>query len=99
VNFPFSDLSQTRRRPALVLAALQGNDLILCQITSQAREDRYSVPLDTGDFVSGGLSQISRIRPNRLFTADSSIVVYRAGQVSTAKLKEVHETLIRILGE
>jgi mRNA interferase MazF len=81
------------------LAALQGNDLILCQITSQAREDRYSVPLDTGDFVSGGLSQISRIRPTRLFTAGSSIVVYRAGQGSTAKLKEVHETLICILGE
>jgi mRNA interferase MazF len=82
-----------------VLAALQGNDLILCQITSQAREDRYSVRLDNADFVSGGLSQSGRIRPSRLFTADSSIVVYRAGQVSTAKLKEVHETLIRILGE
>lgn len=63
LNFPFSDLSQTKRRPALVLAALQCNDLILCQITSQAREDRYSVRLDTADFVSGGLSQSSRIRP------------------------------------
>ena len=55
--------------------------------------------LDTADFVSGGLSQSSRIRPSRLFTADSSIVVYRAGQVSAAKLEEVHETLIRLLGE
>lgn len=53
--------------------------------------------LDTAGFVSGGLSQSSRIRPNRLFTADSGIVVYRAGQVSAAKLKEAHETLIRIL--
>jgi mRNA interferase MazF len=82
-----------------VLAALQGDDLILCQITSQAREDRYSVQLDTASFVSGGLGQSSRIRPSRLFTADSSIVVYRAGQVSAAKLNEVHQTLIRILGE
>jgi mRNA interferase MazF len=63
----------------------------------QTREDRYSVRLDTAGFVSGGLSQSSRIRPNRLFTADSGIVVYRAGQVSAAKLKEAHETLIRIL--
>jgi len=82
-----------------VLAALQGNDLILCQITSQAREDRYSVRLDTADFVTGGLSQSSRIRPNRLFTADSDIVVYRAGQVSAAKLNEAHEKLIHILSE
>lgn len=33
VPFPFSDLTQTKRRPALVIATLQGNDLILCQIT------------------------------------------------------------------
>jgi mRNA interferase MazF len=35
VPFPFSDLTQAKRRPALVLAGLEGNDLILCQITSR----------------------------------------------------------------
>jgi mRNA interferase MazF len=35
VPFPFSDLTQAKRRPALVVANLRGNDLILCQITSQ----------------------------------------------------------------
>ncbi|WP_235335003.1 MULTISPECIES: type II toxin-antitoxin system PemK/MazF family toxin [Aphanizomenon] len=39
VPFPFSDLTQTKRRPALVIATLQGNDLILCQITSQSVSD------------------------------------------------------------
>ena len=97
LNFPFSDLSQTKRRPALVVAALQGDDVILCQITSQARSDAYSVTLENADFVSGGLNQSSRIRPNRLFTADAGIVVYRAGQVSNAKLDEVVDRLITIL--
>ena len=36
VPFPFSDLTQTKRRPALVLADLDGDDLILCMITSRA---------------------------------------------------------------
>lgn len=80
-----------------MLAALQGNDLVLCQITSQSREDAYSVRLESADFVSGGLSQSSRIRPNRLFTADSEIVAYRAGQVSAAKLQEAQAKLIEIL--
>ena len=99
LNFPFSDLSQTKRRPALVVAVLRGEDLILCQITSQAREDGYSVRLDDSDFTAGGLNRSSRIRPNRLFTADSGIVVYRAGHVSVAKVDETRERLIQILSE
>lgn len=56
LNFPFSDLSQTKRRPALVIATLKGDDVILCQITSQAKSDEYSVPLEQADFFSGGLN-------------------------------------------
>ena len=43
LNFPFSDLSGTKRRPALVLADLAGNDIILCQITSIATKDNYAI--------------------------------------------------------
>jgi mRNA interferase MazF len=80
-----------------VITVLHGEDLILCQITSRARTDEYSVPLDSGDFVAGGLNQSSRIRPNRLFTADSGIIAYRAGHVSQAKLGETVDRLIAIL--
>lgn len=34
VPFPFSDLTKAKRQPALVIADLEGDDLILCQITS-----------------------------------------------------------------
>ncbi|MCX6680662.1 MAG: hypothetical protein NTX42_09920 [Methanothrix sp.] len=44
VPFPFSDLTEAKRRPALVLAELDGDDRILCQITSQQFRDRYAVP-------------------------------------------------------
>jgi mRNA interferase MazF len=37
--FPFSDLTQAKSRPALVITVLEGNDLILCQITSQSNRD------------------------------------------------------------
>ncbi len=45
VPFPFSDLTQTKRRPALVLAQLEGNDRILCQITSKHIRDPYAIEL------------------------------------------------------
>lgn len=63
----------------------------------QARSDVYSLPLDTADFVSGGLNQRSMIRPNRLFTADAGIIAYRAGHVSDSKLNDVVDRLIAIL--
>jgi len=34
VKFPFSDLSSSKLRPAVVLAAAGRDDWILCQITS-----------------------------------------------------------------
>jgi mRNA interferase MazF len=98
VPFPFSDLSQVKRRPALVLTNLQGDDLILCQITSQAMRDRYAISIQDRDFISGGLNQSSNLRPNRLFTADRQIILYKAGQIRTEKLREVINKIIDILG-
>ena len=89
IPFPFSDLSQSKRRPALVLAVLQGDDLVLCQITSKSIKDNYAIPVDENDFESGSLNQESNIRPNRLFTADNHIILYRIGNIKTIKLNQV----------
>ena len=75
IPFPFSDLTQAKRRPALIIAELEGDDLILCQITSQRIKDKYAVEISDKDFETGGLRQPSNVRPNRIFTADSHIVL------------------------
>ena len=97
VPFPFSDLSEAKRRPALVVAVLQGDDLLLCQITSRRVRDSYAIPLEDKDFEAGGLRQKSNIRPNRLFTADQQIVLYKAGHLATAKLREVIRKIVDIV--
>lgn len=75
VPFPFSDLTMAKRRPALVISALEGDDLILCQITSQPISDVHAVALADQDFQTGSLKQPSNVRPNRIFTADRHIVL------------------------
>lgn len=97
VPFPFSDLTQAKRRPALVVAELGGDDLILCQITSQRVGDRYAIPIDDQDFETGGLKQKSNIRPNRLFTADRQIVLYQVGRLKLEKIDEVIGKIVEIL--
>ncbi len=91
IPFPQTDLTVGKRRPALVIANLPGDDLILCQITTRARSDGFSIPLDTGDFERGQLAHASFIRPQRLFTVEQGVILYSIGKVKTAKLAEVLE--------
>jgi len=97
VPFPFSDLTNAKRRPALVIAGLEGEDLILCQITSQLIRDNYAVPIDEQDFEKGNLKQKSNVRPNRIFTADHRIIRYKIGNLKTEKIEQVIEGIINIL--
>ena len=97
VPFPFSDLTQTRRRPALVLAELEGDDRILCQITSRHVRDIYAIGLDDSDFEEGNLKQKSNIRPSHIFTSDIRIILYRVGHLKTDKMGTVIEKVMEIL--
>jgi mRNA interferase MazF len=65
IPFPFSDLTQAKRRPALVVSVLKGDDLILCQVTSQFVKDSYAISIEGKDFEEGGLKQKqkSNVRP------------------------------------
>ncbi len=97
VPFPFSDLSQAKRRPALVLSVLREGDLILCQITSKQTRDEYAVALAAAHFSDGGLNQESYARPNKLFTADASLALYKAGALTKAKGAEIIERVCQII--
>ena len=74
--FPQTNLQAGKRRPALVVADLNSDDLILCQNTSQFRSDGYSIPLALADFQQGRLTTESFIRPTRLFTAEQSVTAF-----------------------
>ena len=89
IPLPQTDLTVGKRRPALVIADLPGRDLILCQITSRAHADAFSVPLDSSDFERGQLAQQSFIRPQRLFTVEHRVILYSIGNVKAEKLTEV----------
>ena len=97
IPFPFADLSQAKRRPALVISVLEGEDLILCQITSQTLKDRYSISLYDDDSDQGSLRKESNVRTNRLFTADKSIVLYKIGTLKKTKLNEIINKVAEII--
>ena len=94
VPFPFCDLSDAKRRPALVVATMSGDDVVLCQITRQAKQDDWAIAIDGEDLEGGSLKQSSNVRPNRLSTCDSGIILYRVGTLSEVKMRQVTQKII-----
>lgn len=90
VHFPFSDLSASKLRPAVVLAHAGGVDWVLCQVTSDPYGDRAAVSLSAISFASGGLGRDSVARPGKLFTASQALFVKGVGQFTA----EVHRQLV-----
>ena len=96
IPFPFSDLSGAKKRPSLVLANLKGDDIILCQITSQQVKDSYAIPIKEQDFKLNNLNVLSNIRPNRIFTADKNIIIKKLASLNKTAFKTVIQKIIEI---
>ena len=97
IPFPFSDLTQSKVRPALCLAVAGRGDYVLCQITSQPYGDPLALKIDDQDFVSGGLHVESFVRPGKLFTADANLILSTEGKLSVAAYQRVLNTVVNLL--
>jgi mRNA interferase MazF len=95
--FPFSDLSNSKKRPPLVISENIGDDIILCQITSQFTHDLYAIPINDFSFEVGRLPVESNIRPNRIFTADNNLILKKAGHLKKDVYSKVIEAIIGII--
>ena len=94
--FPYTDFSSVKKRPAVVVANLKGQNVILAQITTNQRNDEDLVSLRKKDFSSGSLSSDSFIMASLVFTSDSSRISYKTGKLKTEKIKEVQDKLVEV---
>lgn len=97
VPFPFSDLSRTKLRPAIVLADAGRGDRILCQVTSNPYGDPRAVLLAQDAFTTGSLRVASYARPGKLFTASANLIVSEVGQLKPAAVEQIIDGVIGML--
>jgi mRNA interferase MazF len=97
VPFPFSDLSTTKLRSALVLADAGLGDRVCVQITSNPYADHRAIRIDTPDFRAGTLDRTSYARPGKLFTAHERIFRRSVAKLSDAKRRQVVEGVVALL--
>ncbi|GAB4456683.1 MAG: hypothetical protein OHK0029_15090 [Armatimonadaceae bacterium] len=97
VLFPFSDLSDAKRRPALIIADSGSDDWILCQITSRPYSDSRAIRISDDDFDEGGLDRESYVRPGKLFTANGSIIAKVVGVLNQEIFRDIIEEVIDLI--
>ena len=97
IPFPFSDLSQSKLRPSVVLAPSGKGDWILCQVTSKRYTDQKAIELSNSDFQTGSLRITSFARPGKLFTANESLIISEVGKLKGDIIKSIVTSVISIL--
>jgi mRNA interferase MazF len=97
IPFPFSNLSRSKIRPAVVLASADRDDLILCQITSNPYSDPGAIELLPSDFREGSLPRASYARPGKLFTANAALVLSEIGVLQEAARSRIVDAVVVLL--
>jgi mRNA interferase MazF len=101
VPFPFTDLSATKQRPALVLSPERLNkirpDLVLAAITSQVPTvlDEDEILLSTSELKEAGLPKPSIIKLSKIFTIHQGLIRKKIGHVSDSMRGEILEKLMQ----
>jgi mRNA interferase MazF len=99
--FPFSDLSQSKLRPAVVLADAGRGDWVLCQVICQVTSKPYGDPaaviLDATDFSAGSLRVQSFARPGKLFTANDSLFSTEVGTLTPTAFGRLLSAVVTVL--
>ena len=101
VPFPFSDLSTTKTRPAVVVSSAEYHanapDLLLAAPTSQLANATGPCDYVPAEWRGAGLRFPTALKPV-LFTLDPARVLHRIGVLSSADLRQVGERLRLALG-
>lgn len=84
VNFPFTDLSQAKLHPAVILWIDPiGEDVFVCAITSQntslLEEGEFLLNVADPEFPLTGLRVSSKVRTTRIATLDRKLILRELG--------------------
>ncbi|MCT7982685.1 type II toxin-antitoxin system PemK/MazF family toxin [Laspinema sp. A4] len=100
VPFPFTDLSQTKLRPAVVLwVDSQGQDITVCFISSQnldcTSDDEFIIEPSDPEFARTGLKLASKIRVARVVTLERRLIKRRLGSLGQQQIQHLNAALSR----
>lgn len=103
IPVPFTDLSSQKRRPVIVISSTVYNrisrDVIVVAVTSNLAIVPHSLPLISADLSSGTLKQTSRVRTDRIYTLEQSLVVKSFGILKSDAIDRIYSEIQTIFAK
>jgi mRNA interferase MazF len=94
--FPFTNLKNAKKRPALIINPLEGENSIVCQITTKQRDfQKYGIFLPK-NACSGDIRFDSFIYVDMIFTLHKSLIYGKIGEINSSKIKDDINQKIRL---
>ena len=99
-EFPFTDLSQKKLRPALVLWASSTIDeitigFISSQNVTSISLDEFALNVSAPEFTSTGLKVSSQVRVTRIVSLEQRLILRRLGELGSQRMQELNATIIQ----
>jgi len=95
IPFPFTDLSENKNRPAVILIDSE-DDVTACFLTTQLKwQSEFDISIQPSDF--NGLKKISLIRLNKFATIDKDLIIGRLGSLEKNYIDLLNQNLKKIL--
>lgn len=103
VPFPFTDLTSSKVRPAVIISPdPQGDDIIIAFISSvvpkPVRETEFLLSASHPSFSSTGLKRDSVFKMDKLLTISNTLILRRLGCITPAIQKVLDNLLKKALG-
>ncbi len=100
VPVPFTNLKEAKQRPALIISNDDHNnkveDVVICGITSNIKEEDFSINLEQKDMEEGKIYFFSRIKVDKIFAIHKDIIKKKIGKVNKNILDETKRELKKL---
>lgn len=99
IPFPFTDLTDSKVRPAIVVSSNlinSTNDVVLLAITSTLRGDDFSFVISNQD-LNSPMPKPSEVRCNKVFTADQRIIHKKINELSSLQFRNLFNRFTEVL--
>ncbi|KJS03662.1 MAG: hypothetical protein VR68_00685 [Peptococcaceae bacterium BRH_c4a] len=97
VPFPFSDLTGVKKRPALVLADIEGGHEIICLMLTSVQMKSEKYEYNIASWKEAGLLKPTVARIHRLFTLNQNMVHKKLGRLAAEEYTIILQRVINLL--